>query len=40
MNVVIYARVSTNAQDYQRQLEELRTYANRMGYKVVKEFSE
>lgn len=40
MNVVIYARVSTNAQDYQRQLEDLRTYANRMGYEVVKEFSE
>lgn len=40
MNTVIYARVSTNAQDYQRQLEELRTYAARMGYTVVKEFSE
>ena len=40
MKVVIYARVSTNAQDYQRQLEELRTYAARMGYTVVKEFSE
>ena len=40
MNTVIYARVSTNTQDYQRQLEDLRTYANRMGYEVVKEFSE
>jgi len=40
VNTVIYARVSTNAQDYQRQLEELRTYAARMGYTVVKEFSE
>lgn len=40
MKVVIYARVSTNAQDYERQLEELRAYANRMDYKVVKEFSE
>lgn len=40
MNVVIYARVSTNAQDYQRQLDELRSYATRMGYEVVREFSE
>ena len=38
--VVIYARVSTSAQDYQRQLSELRTYANRMNYEVVREFSE
>lgn len=40
MKAVIYARVSTSAQDYERQLEELRSYATRMGYKVVKEFSE
>jgi len=40
MNAVIYARVSTNAQDYQRQLDELRDYAGRMGYNVVEEFSE
>ena len=40
MKVIIYARVSTNAQDYERQLDELRTYASRMGYEVVKEFSE
>ena len=40
MKVVIYARVSTNAQDYERQLDELRSYAGRMGYDVVKEFSE
>lgn len=40
MRAVIYARVSTNGQDYQRQLDELREYAARMGYEVVKEFSE
>ena len=40
MKAVIYARVSTNAQDYQRQLDELRSYADRMGYEVVREFSE
>lgn len=40
MNVVIYARVSTSTQDYQRQLDELRDYATRMGYTVVREFSE
>ena len=38
--VVIYARVSTNSQDYDRQISDLRDYANRMGYEVVKEFSE
>lgn len=38
--VVIYARVSTIGQDYQRQLSELRGYASRMGYEIVKEFSE
>ncbi len=40
MNAVIYARVSTSGQDYERQLEELRAYANQMGYNVVREFSE
>ena len=38
--VCIYARVSTQRQDYQRQLSELREYASRMNYEVVKEFSE
>lgn len=38
--VVIYARVSTAGQDYERQLSELREYAVRMDYEVVKEFSE
>ena len=40
MKVVIYARVSTREQDYDRQLVELREYADRMGYEVVREFSE
>ena len=40
MRAVIYARESTNIQGYQRQLDELREYATRMGYEVVKEFSE
>ena len=38
--VCIYARVSTQGQDYQRQLSELREYATRMNYEIVKEFSE
>ena len=40
ITTVIYARVSTKNQDYERQLNELREYANRMGYEVVKEFAE
>lgn len=40
MKVIIYARVSTSTQDYERQLDELRSYSKRMGYEVVKEFSE
>lgn len=40
ISAVIYARVSTNGQDYDRQLNDLREYASRMGYKVVKEFAE
>ena len=38
--VVIYARVSTAIQDYDRQIDELKDYANRMNYQVVKVFSE
>ena len=40
ISAVIYARVSTNGQDYDRQLNDLREYASRMGYEVVKEFAE
>ncbi len=40
MKTIIYARVSTNTQDYERQISDLREYANRMGYEVVKEFCE
>ena len=36
--VVIYARVSTAIQDYDRQIDELKDYANRMNYQVVKVF--
>ena len=39
-NVVIYARVSTATQDYDRQLVELREYARKMEYDVVAEFTE
>lgn len=37
---IIYARVSTAGQDYDRQLVELQQYAARMNYEVVKTFSE
>lgn len=40
MKVVIYARVSTVIQDYDRQIDELKDYAKRMNYQVVKVFSE
>lgn len=40
ITAVIYARVSTKSQDYDRQLNDLREYAKRMGYEVVKEFAE
>lgn len=38
--VVIYARVSTIGQDYQRQLAELKEYASKMNYEVVNVFAE
>lgn len=38
--VIIYARVSTTSQEYDRQLEELRAYCKKMGFDVVKEFAE
>ena len=38
--VVIYARVRTQGQDYERQLAELREYARKMEYEVVTEFFE
>ena len=40
IRICIYARVSTQGQDYERQLVELREYAERMNYEVVREFSE
>ena len=40
VNVVIYARVSTAGQEYDRQLVELQQYADRMNYVVIKTFSE
>ena len=39
-NAVIYARVSTQGQDYERQVEELRAYAQRNDYQIVAEFTE
>ena len=38
--ICIYARVSTQGQNYEHQLVELREYAERMNYEVVREFSE
>lgn len=40
IKAIIYARVSTQGQDYERQLTELKQYADRMGYDIVKTFSE
>ncbi|MBD3583602.1 recombinase family protein [Flavobacterium selenitireducens] len=40
MKVVIYARVSTNSQDYKRQTEELLEFSQTRNYEVVKIFEE
>ena len=40
MKVVIYGRVSTNLQDYNRQLKELNEFSALKGYQVVGEFAE
>lgn len=40
MRVVIFSRVSTLAQDYQRQTDELLDYATKMGYSVERIFEE
>src|ERR1035437_8514568 len=40
MNVVIYSRVSTNIQDYQRQTTELLDYASKLNYEVAGIFEE
>ena len=40
MKVVIYSRVSTITQDYKRQTEELKEYAHKMGFEVLKTFEE
>lgn len=37
--VVIFARVSTDRQEYQRQLIELREYCSKMDWEVVREFA-
>lgn len=40
VRVVIFSRVSTMAQDYQRQTDELLDYASKMGYSVKRIFEE
>jgi DNA invertase Pin-like site-specific DNA recombinase len=40
MRVVIFSRVSTQAQDYQRQTDELLEYATKMGYSIERIFEE
>ncbi len=37
--VVIFARVSTSAQEYTRQLVELRDYCSKVGWEIVREFT-
>lgn len=40
VKAIIYARVSTASQDYDRQLAELKQYADHMNYEIVKTFTE
>ena len=40
MNVVIYTRVSTSGQDYDRQISDLTDFCNKQGWNVSKVFSE
>lgn len=40
MKVVIFSRVSSQVQDYQRQTDELKEYSKKMGWEVVKIFEE
>jgi len=40
MNVVIYSRVSTNLQEFERQQNDLSNFAKKQGYNVVNTFAE
>lgn len=40
MNVISYCRVSTDIQDYDRQIKDIRDYCLKFNYTIVKEFSE
>lgn len=39
-NICIYTRVSTNSQDYERQINDLTSFASKQNYNVIKTFSE
>lgn len=39
-NIVHYTRVSTNSQDYERQIKDLNGFSSKQGYNVVKSFNE
>ena len=39
MKVVILARVSTDKQDYNRQITELQEHCEKMGYEVIRVFA-
>jgi DNA invertase Pin-like site-specific DNA recombinase len=40
LKVVIYSRVSTNVQEYDRQVNDLKTFATKQGYNVINTFAE